>query len=343
MPGLLVLFFAKSACLSAEPSSILPPPAPRTARVVIVQSPNATSAFKPQEDVVLEMLKHGLTNLTGKASVKTAWESLVTKKDVVGIKVYSVPGPNSGTRPAVVAALINTLLQARLPARNIIIWDRHLTDLRLAGFDELAKRFGVRLASTDSADYDPTVFYDVPLLGNLVWGDLEFGRQGQGIGRKSYVTTLVTKKLTKIINLTPMLNHNLVGVSGNLYSLAMGSVDNIVRFENDGDRMADAVPDIYNLPELREKVVLNIVDGLICQYEGGERGLLHYSKAMNQLRFSRDAVALDVLSVQEIDKLRRASDAPLIKPNLELYSNAALLELGVSEPKNISAVTLPLP
>jgi hypothetical protein len=329
-------------CQGQNLSAVQPPPG-KTARVVEVESSSATSAFRPDPEIVLEMMRAGITNITGKTNIPDAWASLVNKKDVIGIKVYAAPGPNSGTRPAVVAALLDTLHQARIPAKNIIIWDRHMTDLRLAGFTDLAKKRGVGVTSTDQANYDPEVFYEVPLLGNLVWGDLDFGKQGQGVGRKSYLSTIITKKLTKIINVTPMLNHNLSGVSGNLYSLTMGSIDNLVRFESDATRLSEAVPDIFNLPQIRDKVVLNIVDALICQYEGGERGLLHYSKALNQLRFSRDPVALDVLSVREIDKLRRESEAPEIKPNLDVYSNSSLLDLGVSEPKDILVSRLSLP
>ena len=67
-------------------------------------------------------------------------------------------------------------------------------------------------------------------------------------------------------------------------------------------------------------MVLNITDALICQYEGGERGLLHYSATLNELRFSRDPVALDVLSIQELDRQRQLAHAPAVKPNLKLYS-----------------------
>jgi uncharacterized Fe-S center protein len=164
---------------------------------------------------------------------------------------------------------------------------------------------------------------------------LEFGKKGEGIGRKSFVSKLVTQQITKIINITPLLNHNIAGVSGNLYGLAMGSVDNTFRFEQDPSRLATAVPDVYNLQQLGERVVLNIVDALICQYEGGQQGLLHYSATLNQLRFSRDPVALDVLSIQELEQQRNNADAPKPKPNRELYEFAALLELGVNDLKKI--------
>ena len=88
------------------------------------------------------------------------------------------------------------------------------------------------MASSVQAGWDEKVFYDSVPLGNLVWGDLEFGKTGSGIGRKSFVSKLLTRGITKLINISPLLNHNLAGVSGNLYSLALGSVDNILRFGN---------------------------------------------------------------------------------------------------------------
>ena len=281
------------------------------------------------------MVNKGLLRWTGKPDSRAAWLSLVSTQDVVGIKVFSRPGPNTGTRPAVAAAVVEGLLAAGLPARNIIVWDKDTTDLKLAGFFDLAARYGIRVTGSLQVGYDPGVYYDSPILGNLVWGDLEFERKGEGIGRRSFVSKLVTRQITKIINVTPLLNHNLAGVSGNLFSLATGSVDNFFRFEIDSGRLAIAVPEIYNLPALNDKVVLNIVDALVCQYEGAERSLLHYSAALNQLRFSRDPVALDALSLQELERQRKDAGAPEVKQDLELYQNAALLELGVCDPKRI--------
>ena len=78
------------------------------------------------------MVDRAITNLTRKASTADAWLSLVSTQDVVGIKVFSLPGPNSGTRAAVVAAVVEGLLAAGLPKNHVIIWDKQLTDLRLA-------------------------------------------------------------------------------------------------------------------------------------------------------------------------------------------------------------------
>ena len=312
-------------------------------RVVIAEDPNATFNFQPDDTRVQTMVSRGITNLTGKTSSAEAWRSLVSTQDVVGLKVFSAAGSISGTRPAVVAAVIRGLLEAGVPPDHIIIWDKHEADLRAAGFFKLAAQFGVRAAGAADAGYDEKTFYspDTAIIGHLVWGDLEFGKKGEGVGRKSFVSKLVSGQITRIISIAPLLNENQAGVCGHLFSLAMGSVDNTLRFEGDADRLAVAVPEIYALPALGDRVALNITDALIGQYAGGDKGLLQYSEVPNQLWFSRDPVALDTLALKELDRIRRALDAPAFKPNLELYTNAALLQLGVNDTAKIPVERIP--
>ncbi|HZV35243.1 MAG TPA: DUF362 domain-containing protein [Verrucomicrobiae bacterium] len=312
-----------------------------TARVVIIEDPDATQYLKAVPERVQAMVQRGVTNLMRTANARSAWSKLVATNDIIGIKVFTAPGPFSGTRKSVVAAVIQELLNAGIPPRNIVIWDRHISELTDAGYPELAQRFGVRMQGSVESGYDLKVFYDKPLLGTLAADDVEFGKTGPGVGRKSYVSKLLTQELTKVIVITPMLHHNVIGVTGNLYSMAFGSVDNIGRFENKVQDMSLAVPEICALPikgddfRLEDRVVLNIVDALICQYEGQDRGLLHYSTVLNQLRFSKDPVALDVLSLQEISAQRQNAGADPITNNIDLYANAALLELGINDTNRI--------
>ncbi len=311
------------------------------ARVVITHDAEATDAFQPRPEKVRALVNDGITHLTRRPTVAEAWRSLISTQDIIGIKVLSAPGANSGTRPAVVAAVVEGLLEARVPAQRIIIWDKHWADLRQAGYVDLARRYGVRVESSQLAGYDPTNYYAAPLVGQLIWGDLEFQSKGEGVGRKSFLSKLVSREITKIINITPMLNHNSAGVSGNLYSLAIGSVDNSLRFEADPARLAEAVPEIYARPVLGDRVALNIVDALVCQYQGEQRSLLHYSVILNEIRFSTDPVALDVLSNLELSRQRQAARIASPTNSATLFENAALLELGVSEPAAITVERIP--
>ncbi|MEO6035972.1 MAG: DUF362 domain-containing protein [Verrucomicrobiota bacterium] len=314
--------------------------AARNARVVITSDPSATMAFQPQPERVRKLVNRGLLQFSGKTNASQVWDGFFKTNDVIGIKVYSAPGANSGTRPSVVAAVIESLLAAGISPGKIILWDKEMVNLRLAGFAELAERYKIRLEAGSGSGYDVKEFYESPLIGNLVWGDSEFGNKENNAGRKSFVSKLVTKEITKIISIAPLLNHNLAGTTGHLCSLALGSIDNTQRFEQ-GERLATAIPEIYALPVLGDKVVLNITDALLCQYQGEQRSLLHYSSVLNEIWFSKDPVALDVLGIQELDRQRMAAKVPANKANWDIYHNASLLELGVSEPKVIQIERTP--
>ncbi len=318
-------------------------------RVVIAFDSQATEAFKPRPGVVQQLAAIGLTRLTGAPTPRDAWRSLVSTNDTVGIKVHSAPGADSGTRPALVAAFVAQLIAAGLPPQRIIVWDRQRADLRRAGYFELAEKYGVRVEGSLNAGYDPATFYDPdqPVVGPLLWSDLEFGKTGEGVGRRSYVSKLV-REMTKIVIVTPLLNHNTAGVYGHLVSLALGSVDNVLRFESDFLHLKSAVPELFALPSLSDRVVLCVTDALVCQYEGEERGLLHYAVPLNEVRFSRDPVALDLLSLRELQRQRSLSSQPVphhpTSATLQdLFDNAALLELGQADASKIviEQVTLP--
>ena len=55
----------------------------------------------------------------------------------------------------------------------------------------------------------------------------------------------------------------------------------------------------------------------------------------NQLRFSTDPVALDIMSVVELESQRKAAELPVRKTPRALFENAELLQLGVANPKRI--------
>lgn len=274
------------------------------------------------------MLIEGIKKLTRSSDTKSALLKILSTNDVIGIKVFSLPGQYSGTRPAVVDAFVSLLLENGFSRTNIIIWDKNLNNLIGAGFSKIASKHGITLSGAMEYGFDEGVFYEKPLIGNLIFGDHEFGKKGEGVGRKSFISKLVTQKITKIISIAPVINHNVAEVCGHLYSLSLGSADNTIRFESNRDNLNEAIPEIFALPQIYDKTVLYITDALICQYEGGPGSMLHYSSILGQLWFSFDPVMLDVLSMEEIYYRRAAMSPKIRKPNYVLFQNASLLELG---------------
>jgi len=307
------------------------------ARVVLVQGESLLNAFLPDDERVAAAFDRGLLALTRTTDVSRAWRGMVTTNDTVGIKVFSLPGPLCGTRPAVVAAIVRGLLAAGLPPDRIVIWDKHSYDLRAAGFYQIGAQLGVRVLGAAESGYDENTFYlpDSPITGSLVWGDLEFGQKGDGIGKKSFVSKLVSQQLTKIISVVPLINQNDAGLCGHFFSLTLGSVDNTRRFEGDPNRLSVALPEIYALRAVGDKVVLHVTDALLAQYQGGPSSFLQFSTELDQLWLGHDPVALDTLSLKELARERRVINMPPLPANYMIYTNAVLLQLGVNDPSRI--------
>ncbi len=335
--GLIAGFLVAGAGPTPAPTAGGTTNNPTRAVVTIVQDDNATRAFEPDPAVVDRLVDLGLRSFTGKPSASAAWHALVSSNDVVGFRVCSTPGPVTGTRPAVVAALVQSLVAAGHPPRRIVIWDKRAGDLILAGYPALADRLGVRWAATEEIGWDESKSFDHELVGRLLIGDLEYGRkQGPEYGRRSFVSKLLTHDVTKIVIVAPLLNHNHLGVNGQLANLALGSLDNTFRFEHDTERLASVLPSICAIDELAQHLVFGVTDALICQYRGEERTLLHYAIPMNQLRFSFDPVALDVLSLADLQKARAAHPTEGEKEfKTDLYLNAEVQDLGVANPEHI--------
>jgi hypothetical protein len=299
------------------------------------------------------MFNRGLLALTGESTVIEAWRSLVKAEDVVGVKVHASPGPVTGTRPAVVSAIVQGLLEAGQEPGRIVIWDRRMADLRMAGFVELAASLGVRVAGAVEEGFDGEVAYENSVLGQLVHGDLEFNRAARAdgtvgasgvagardvVGRRSHLTRLLTGDVTRLVVVAPLLNHNHVGVNGILYTMASASTDNFHRFDVNPMLLATAVPEIFGQTNIADRVAVNVVDALLAQYEGQERSLLHYAGALNELRLSQDPVALDVLSLQDLERLRAVQGAARQTNRFELFVNARLLELGTDDLSRVDMI-----
>jgi hypothetical protein len=110
----------------------------------------------------------------------------------------------------------------------------------------------------------------------------------------------------------------------------------------DDDRLATAIPEIYAIPQIGDRVALSIIDALICQYQGEETTLLHYSVPLNQLWFSKDPVALDVLGLQELGRQRKLAKIPEAKFNSQIYLNSAIMDIGIADPSRIQVERLEL-
>lgn len=312
-------------CAMAAPATNSVPKAP----VVQIRDPAAVSGLEVDAVRVRAMVRRGLTALTGAADEASAWRLLVSSNDVVGIKISTQTAPLHATRRPVVEAIIAGLQQAGVAATNIWVFDRERPKMQAAGYALGAGAGGVHeVAIVDDTGWDADQFYESKLVGKLIWGDLLFGREELDLSTRSHLPRLLTRTLTTLINVPALKDHDACGLAGCLYNVSLGMVDNIRRFETLGQRGDPTIANIASRPEIRQKLVLNILDMLIAGYAGGPTFKTHYSWPAATLLLSRDPVAIDALALEAIETKRREAGIPAIGERASHISTAGQLGLG---------------
>lgn len=335
-------------------------PGPFPGKVVEVVDPQAMPDNKPNAPVISQMFEKGLTELTGK-NLKKSFELLFNQKDVVGIKVNPVGAGLISTRLEVVDAAINWLTANGLPRENIIIWDRFDYMLKDAGFT--AERYpGIGLAGLQTMDEaaasgesdDDSKWLDADgnhiSAGNFdknsfYWANVAAPKEKSYLNQHvfnqqySYFGKLLTQKLTKIINV-PVFKNTGNGISMATKNLGYGAICNTGRLHR--PLFFNVCTEVLAFPVLRDKLVLNITDGLRAQYDGGPGPAAQFTYGYNRLFFATDPFALDFTCHNLLLKKRKEMGVKVNEhPRYTEYLRyAQKLGLGVADPAKIEHLKL---
>lgn len=289
------------------------------------------------------MVDHVVLAVTGQPDLVRAWASLVTPNDKVGIKISAAGGEFFTTHHVVVNAIVDGLVAAGQRRASIIVWDRSLGGIKEAGYNPESE--GYQLRSIPPRDgYDARATLSAPVLGRLVWGDLEFNPNlgktlplsgTENTSNISHFSKILANEVTKIVNVPVMSNSETNGIAGCLYNVTIPNIDNWRRFAQGSPFGMGSVADIYANPLVGPKVVLNIMDGLVAEYGGGPKAEPNYSVQHATIYASKDAVALDAITLRHIEKWRRNASLPAIGPQVGYVETAAQMGLGNSDPARI--------
>jgi len=322
----------------------------------VVKIPMGTTSNNGKIDTanVRKAVNMGIIALTGEKAIKAAWLKFVKPDEIIGIKVNPIGGKLLSTKPEVVDVIIEGLLEAGVPKKNIVIWDRRHFQLEEAGF--IPERFpGIEITGTemkgpngdfyddkgelwskDNIDRDAPFYtadielkYDKDIMPYMV-----------NMGKESYFTKIVTRKVDKIINV-PILKNRGATVTCCLKNLSYGSLSNTSRLHKIPDQ---SVSEPVAFPVLRDKVVLNIVDGLQACYDGGPGANPKFIYDANVMMFGTDPVAVDRIGHEFIIKERMARGVQQLedKKRTAFLDIAADLGLGVSQRDKIKVKELAL-
>ncbi len=329
-------------------------PGPFPGQVVRVTDKRSLQDDRFDAKVIAEMVEKGVTKLTGKG-MKESFGLFFTREDVVGLKVNPVGPPLINTRPELAEAVIDWLAANGLPKSNIIIWDRFDYMLKDAGFT--AQRFpGIRIEGLQTMDergnnwrdkdgnhlsinnFDRDVYYLAKgVVGKGVAGykDDEFYlNQHVFNGEYSYFGKLLTQKLTKIVNLAAYKNTG-PAISMACKNLGYGSICNSGRLH--APLSFTVCTEVLAAPVIRDKLVLNITDGIRGQYEGGPDKNAQFVYPNYSLYLATDPFALDMICHRELAAKRKemgiaVNDNPRFTEYLRYGEK---LGLGIADPEKI--------
>jgi Uncharacterized conserved protein len=336
-----VLLLGTVLVSAQEPTA---PPTPK-AEVFYAMETNALGPGRVvHRATVRRMVDSLICRLTGKGTVAEAWRTLVSPADRVGIKVAASGRVVSGVHPEVVQAVAEGLVEAGVPAKNIIVWDRNMEDLLTAGFQKNSKLYTLE-AIDPKTGYDPQAQVSAPLVGKLIWGDSKFGDKKisrfsdlltntEQLSSTSYYAKILSTGVTKVINIPSLTDSFMTGINGALANMTLSNLDNWRRFGKAAAEGDSYIAEIYADPLIREKVVLTILDGLVLQYAGGPFPDGNFAIDYFSLFASRDPVAIDATAMRLIEELRLAHKMPSIRTMSNYIEAAEMLGLGTfAEPR----------
>jgi hypothetical protein len=280
-------------------------PGPYPGRVIKVKSDNSvdTSTNTANDPVVREMMAQGMRALTGAGTTEEAWRRFFAPADVVGIKVNCGGYPNCISAYEIVGESVRQLLALGIPVSQIYVYERFQNQMDecnyAARLPEGVQTVAAERANrnTDNSGYDPETYLEANLFGEE--------------DTRSSMMRLVSKRLTKIINIPNMKDHGATGATGCLKNIAYGSFSNVARTHQRGkSHTYSVVGTLASIEPLRSRTVLQIMDGLRGVWHGGPFArTTKYVFYPKQIMFGTDPVAIDRLLLDIIDNERKAHGA----------------------------------
>ena len=284
-------------------------PGPFRGRVVSVDHPGSILAAGYQREQVRRMMHKGMMELTGAPSPQEAWRFFFQPGDVVGVKLNPVGQPHVISAPEVVREIVDGLKMAGVKPRDIVAYDRYKKMFVSAGFDKWLPE-GVRWTwatdeyhklQLDMDGYDADHYMET----QVVLADQNPGAQHH---RRSYVAKFLTRDVNKMINLCVLKHHQSAGITLALKNMSHGLVNNVSRSHSTPtlNTCGTFIPAAVDIPVVRQKVVLHILDGVQGAYHGGPGSSVgKYMWHHKTMYFATDPVAMDKIGWKVIDDKRK--------------------------------------
>ncbi len=316
-------------------------------RVVKIVDENSIVENKIKEDAVYEMLEAGMTNLTEETDISLAWQHFVSPGEAIGLKVNPIGGKLLSTSHALVKSVISQLELSGISKEKIVIFDRRMQHLLDAGFTP-DNYPGIAILGTEHVDENGSYYDGSGQLYSLsridrewyYWADCEMEYDNSMLpfmvnqGKYSYFSKIVTRQLDKIINL-PIMKNAGASITLCLKNLGYGVITNTSRLHS--TLWAETSAQVCAFPPVRDKVVLNIADGIKGCYDGGPGANPQFFTNYGMLLLGTDPVAVDMAGYDIIigKRIEMGRQDGFADAGLRQMLLAGDLGLGIADRKRI--------
>lgn len=267
------------------------PMAGRVGEVVQVFQPGVTRGRdQVVEALARNLIDRALTTFTGERDPVSALARYIDVQDVVGLKVNALASPGHAFLPAMTWRLVEHLKALGVPAGRIIIYDQYGDRMRKGGYRPRRKKGDVRVL------YHALTGYDAK--------PVRFDR----VRELKWCRTI--REVTAVLNLHLPKDHDLAGITGALKNMAFGNVDHVPEFHR---VIHDAIPWVYNQPEIRDKVRLHLCDATRVLYNGGPQDKPRWRVPYDSILVSEDPVAMDWAVLDIVNAHRETRGLPRIE------------------------------
>jgi hypothetical protein len=307
LAGVTPLSLALSAQTSSPAAASLAMPGRFRGRVAEVRHEGSIVSNAYQSAAIRPMMHRGMMELTGAPDWQSAWRMFFSRGDVVGVKVNPVGRPHVISDATVMKEILEGLAAAGVPAKDVIIYDRYHAELMEGGFRNWAPAETRMMWAAQRYDnvqqniagYDRDQYMDMPLT-------LPGYRYDNVTARRSHVAEFLTKHVSKLINLCVLKDHQSAGVTLALKNLSHGLVNNVNRSHSTHslNTCGAFIPAVVQLPVIREKAVLHILDGVKGVYHGGPSAKARFVYEHKTIYFATDPVAMDRIGWIALDQQR---------------------------------------
>lgn len=279
----------------------------KTRVVIATDASSLTADNAVVQPVVEKMIARGVAKLTRSNTGVDGWKKLFSPKDVVGIKINCLFGKGVSTRPEMVNAVIAGLKSAGVKEDNIIVWDRSSVDLIKCGFVPNKDGAGVKYFADDN----------------------QWGPELQRGAFKGRISTIISEKVTAIINMPILKTHGITGISGSLKN-HYGS------FDNPGNHHANncnpQLADFNAIPAVKNKTRLVVMDVLRPQHSGGPGLQVKDQYNHCSVMVGTDPLAVDCIGLNIIqDKLKQLGQEPIAAKKVRWLASAQERGVGTCE------------